>query len=374
MRVILAAGGSGGHIFPSIAVASELEKAGVKDIFFVSSKRRLDKNILKEKKDRCFFLSVNPMPLRFNLIRYFVFLWKVLLDAVTSVYLIIKLRPDIVVGFGGYASGTIVRIAGLFKIPVIIHEQNLLPGRANKILSSVADKIAVSFEGSSEYFPDSPEKVVFSGNPIRLDMLSTDRSTSARELGLSEDKLTVLIMGGSQGSTFLNKTASEAAKIIKKEKGDAIQFIHLTGKKDHEEIMSFYKDNDLDGRVFSFLERIDEAYALSDIAISRAGAAALFELAYYAKPMILVPYPNPKNNQRQNAVYFSNAGAAVYKEEKDLTPDVLAREVLEIITDVQRMEKYSKAAKDLSVPDAGKRLAEEIVKLGGAKGIDSRRK
>jgi len=363
MRVILAAGGSGGHIFPSVALASELEKAGFREIFFVSSKRRLDKNILKGNSRRCFFLSVNPMPRKFDPIRAVIFAAKLFMDVIVSLYLIARLRPAVVVGFGGYSSGAIVAVAKMLGTPVLIHEQNLLPGRANRILSRVADCVAVSFRDSSEHFTHAAKKTVYSGNPLRLDILSHNRSVSARHLGLLPEKLTVLIMGGSQGSSFLNGVVSEAACIIKKEKGDTIQFVHLTGSRDYERVKRFYEENMIPGRVFSFLESIGDAYAASDLAVSRAGAAAVFELAYYAKPMILVPYPNPKNNQRSNAIYFSQAGAAVYKEEKDLSAEGLAGVILGILKDDRRRANISRAAGRLSVPDAGKRLAAEVVKL-----------
>ncbi|RKY42936.1 MAG: undecaprenyldiphospho-muramoylpentapeptide beta-N-acetylglucosaminyltransferase [Candidatus Makaraimicrobium thalassicum] len=367
MRVILAAGGSGGHIFPSVALASELEKAGVKDIFFVSSKRRLDRNILKNRRHTCFFLSVNPMPLGFSPIRSAVFVSKLFLDTAASLYLIARLRPHVVVGFGGYSSGTIVGVARMFGIPVLIHEQNLVPGRANRILSRVADRVAVSFKDSTRYFTRAAAKVVYSGNPLRLGMLSNDRIKSAGNLGLSPEKLTVLIMGGSQGASFLNRTASGAACHIKEAKGDAIQFIHLTGKKDYEDVKRFYEKNRIPGRVFSFLERIGDAYAASDLAISRAGAAAIFELALYAKAMILIPYPNPENNQRFNAMYFSRAGAAVYKEEDGLSQDDLAGEILGILMDEQRRGRISHSAGKLGMPAAGRILAEEVMKLGRKK-------
>jgi UDP-N-acetylglucosamine--N-acetylmuramyl-(pentapeptide) pyrophosphoryl-undecaprenol N-acetylglucosamine transferase len=363
MKVILAAGGSGGHIFPSVALAAELEKAGVREIFFISSKRKLDRNLLKGTRHRCFFLSVNPMPLRFQLFRCLVFFWKLLADALVSAYLMIRLKPDVVVGFGGYSSGTIAAVAKVFAVPVLIHEQNLVPGRANKILSRVADRIAVSFRDSVKYFPGAEDKVAYSGNPLRMDILSDDRTASANRIGISPEKTTVLVMGGSQGSSFLNRTASEAAKRIKMKRADAVQFIHLTGRKDFEQVQEFYRANDIPGKVFSFMERIDDAYAACDIAISRAGAAAVFELAYYSKPMILVPYPSAKNNQRSNAEFFSRAGAAICREEKDLLPDSLALEIIGILNDAASRERMSKAAGMLSEPEAGRKLAEEVIKL-----------
>ena len=364
MRVILAAGGSGGHIFPSIALSTELEKAGVKDIFFISSKRRLDKNILKNNRHLCFFLSENPMPRKGSFVRLAGFAAKLFMDIMMSLYLIVKLRPDVVVGFGGYASGAISVIARMFGVPLLIHEQNLLPGRANKILSRIADRVAISFKDSGEYISCPSRKIVYTGNPLRLDMLSNDREKSAESLGISPKKLTVLIMGGSQGASFLNNVASGAALFITEQKTEEVQFIHLTGRTECEKVKHFYKKNRIPGKVFSFLERIEDAYAVSDLAVSRAGAAAIYELAFYAKPMILVPYPNPKNNQRDNAAYFARAGAAICREEKDLSPNDLAEEILKVLMDDGHRESISLAAAGLSMPSAGKRLAGEVINLG----------
>lgn len=364
MRVILAAGGSGGHIFPSLALARELEKYGVVDIRFVSSKRKLDRDLLAGVREKCSFLSINPMPLKFRPWKILVFAGKLLYDILSAAYILLTYRPDVVVGFGGYSSGAITALAGSFGIPVIIHEQNVLPGRANRMLAGISRKIAVSFEQTGEYFPGHEGKVVHTGNPLRVDMLTNDRNSSAVNLGVDPDKKTILVMGGSQGSTFLNSIVSESAIMINKGASDKVQFIHLTGVKDYEAISRFYRENDIVARVFSFIDRIDDAYAASDIAISRSGAAAVFELAYYAKPMILVPYPNPKNNQRTNAAYFAKNNAAVYREENGLTSDILASEVLKMLGDSSYRHELASCARRLSRPDAAKRLAEEVIKLG----------
>jgi len=361
MKVIIAAGGSGGHIFPSVALASSLKSYDVDEIYFVSSRRKLDRNILKDVGYPCYFLSVNPMPLRFDIIRIFTFLWKLFLDTFRAVCIIIRVKPSVVVGFGGYSSGAIVLTAKIFNIPVVIHEQNLVPGRANIILSRIADRIAVSFRGSREYFIKRKNKVFFSGNPLRLSLLANDRTASYLKLGLDPEKKTVLIMGGSQGSSFLNSEASDASRIVSERLSGKVQIIHLTGRNDVEKVREFYSVNGVESRVFSFLERIDEAYAVSDIAVSRAGAAAVFELAYYSIPMLLVPYPNPKNNQKYKAVYFEQMGAAVCLEEKLLTGDLLAEDMIRILEDKNINTRMSEEASKLSVPDAGLTLAKEIV-------------
>jgi len=370
MRILLAAGGSGGHIFPSIALSRELEKKGIKNIFFVSSRRRLDKTLFANCRYPCFFLSINPMPRKFNVYRIFIFLIKSFIDAVSSLYIIARTTPDVCIGFGGYSSGTIIVAAKMFGIPVLVHEQNFFPGRANRILSRFADAIAVSFKGSFTFFPGERKKrVVYSGNPLRLEMKTGNRIQSAQRLGISPEVKTVLVMGGSQGCTFLNNTAGRAARIINESPQEAgvIQFIHLTGKKDYERLKHFYRKNCIPGKVFSFLESIADAYCVSDLAITRSGASAIFELAFYSKPMILVPYPNPKNNQRSNAEYFAREGGAIHREEKGFTSEDLAREVLKLLTDDSRLRDMALAAGRQSVPSAGKNLAEEVILLARTK-------
>ena len=367
LNVILAAGGSGGHIFPAVALAEELENIGVKNIIFVSSKRRLDKNILKGCGHICHFMSINPMPFGMNPFRWLVFVLKFIKDTISSFFLLYKIRPDVVVGFGGYSSGPVVRCSGMLAIPVLIHEQNLVPGRANRLLSRYAKKVAVSFRGTEAYFRDVSGGVVFSGNPLRRSSLKKDRPGAAQRLGLSEDKKTVLVMGGSQGSRFLNSVASKAAGMIGEKYGDEVQFIHLTGKADFDDISSFYSDHNIAGKVISFLNGIEDAYSLCDMAISRAGAAAIFELAFFSRPMVLVPYPNPKNNQRSNAEYFSKNGAAVLREESGLSAGSLAEEVIDILWGGDKYDSMSKAAASLSVPEAAKKLAEEVVSLAEQK-------
>ncbi|MFH1309228.1 MAG: undecaprenyldiphospho-muramoylpentapeptide beta-N-acetylglucosaminyltransferase [Candidatus Omnitrophota bacterium] len=363
MKVILAAGGSGGHIFPSIALADELKKRENSDIFFVSSKRRLDKNIFKGSKYPCFFLSINPMPLTFNVVKIIGFILKFFKDMVWSFYIILKVKPDVVVGFGGYSSGTICVAAKVFRVPILLHEQNYVPGRANKILCRIADSVALSFDGTDKYFANVKTKIVHSGNPLRIDALLNDRDVSAKKLGLFLDRKTVLIMGGSQGCSFLNETVSRTAVIMNKKMPQKLQFIHLTGPKDYARIKQFYEENAVSGKVFSFLETISDAYAASDLAVTRSGAAAVFELAYYSRAMILVPYPNPKNNQRSNARYFADKKAAVYKEEGTFSAENLAEEIYAILFDEKKLYELSQSAGRLACPSAGKNLAEEVFSL-----------
>ncbi len=364
IKVMLAAGGSGGHIFPCVSLASELEKAGVKKLFFVSSKRQLDRNLLKDIRYPCNFFSINPMPSSFSVKGFAVFGFKCVTDLIRSFFVVLRVRPDVVVGFGGYSSGTISLAAKLSGAALVIHEQNVVPGKANVILSRFADKIALSFSGPVPGLERFSAKTVFTGNPIRADILSSDRQGSASRLGIPWDRSTVLVMGGSQGSRFLNRELSEVALKVKERRGDTVQFVHITGRgEDNKSVAEFYEKNGIPGKVFSFMERIDDAYAVSDIAVSRAGAAAIFELAYYGRPMILVPYPSSGNSQISNALFFASRGAALCRQEKDLSQETLTHDILEILDNPDKYAAMREAALKLALPHSGRILAEEVIAL-----------
>ncbi|MBD3379739.1 MAG: undecaprenyldiphospho-muramoylpentapeptide beta-N-acetylglucosaminyltransferase [Candidatus Omnitrophica bacterium] len=364
-RIIVAAGGSGGHIFPAIALADELGRSGKCPVCFVASKRNLDRNILGETDHDRFYLSVNPMPRSRNPLKALVFLFKLASDMVYSLYILAKVRPDSVVGFGGYSCGAVLLCAKMFGIPVLIHEQNFFPGRANILLSRIADTVAVSFDPTGIYLRCPPEKIVFTGNPLRSSIVPGDRQAAGERLGIDPGKPTLLVMGGSQGSSFLNRTASAAVAEIYRRKAGEFQVIHLTGKQDESRVRDFYSAEGVKAAVFSFLGNINDAYISCDIALSRSGAAAVFELAHHGKPMILVPYPDPKNNQRSNAAYFADRGGAIYREENSLTAEALADEVSAVLFNGRRMNAMSEAALALSVPDAAERLAKAVLELAG---------
>lgn len=361
--IILAAGGSGGHIFPSIAVAESLAKNRDNKIFFVASKRDLDKRILRKIIHKSYFLSVNPMPRKKFTLKWLIFAAKFIGDTFLSMFLILRLRPSAVIGFGGYSSGAMVRSAALFNIPVMIHEQNIVPGRANLLLSRSADKIAVTFKESSKHFTPINGKIFYSGNPLRNESISKNPDEAVKFFNIKRDKKTVLIMGGSQGARFLNRISMDAALILSEKFMDKIQFIHITGSEDYENARSFYEKNNIKGVVMVFLEKINYAYSVCDMAISRSGASSIFELAWYAKPMILIPYPERQNSQRKNAEYFALKGAAALFEENSLSADMLAEEILKILFNEAKSSEMAASSSRLSVPNSAELISGEILKL-----------
>ena len=365
-RVLIAAGGSGGHIFPAIALAKALQgSASGVDIKFVGSDKALDRRIFEKEGFRFSLISANKFPYKvsFGLIPFFL---KLTVDLIRMFFIVLSYRPDVVVGFGGYISCPVIMIAALFGIPKIAHEQNVCPGRANKLLFRFADRVAISFEETRSCLLSgkTAAKCVFTGNPIRREVLKEDRPGGMRRFGLDEAKFTILVIGGSQGAHFLNETFVSAMAGLHKDLRGSFQVIHLTGVKDYEWAVKAYAGiAGLESRVYSFIDRIEEAYSASDLIITRAGASAIFEAAYFGKAMILVPYPFAMSHQAQNAKVFSEKNAAIMIDENILSAEVFKDNILKLFKDKAHLKKLGDTARLLSVPDASSRLAAEVLTL-----------
>jgi len=359
MKILIASGGSGGHIFPAISLARELKKEE-SDIVFVASRRRLDRAILENAPYKKIFLSINPMPYKFS-VATFAFWIKLFCDAVHSIFILARYRPDVVIGFGGYTAGTIVLLASIFGIKTVIHEQNARPGRTNKFLDRMVDKVAISFPETGKYFTN--KKVVFTGNPLREESLRENRPEALERLGLDRGKMTILVMGGSQGAVSLNRLVSDSMALLPEERKKTVQLVHIAGKNYQSGIKKSYDENSVTGRVFEFMKNINDAYSVCDLAISRAGAAAVFELAAFRKPMILIPYPDKRNNQRSNAEFFEKSGAAIFRDEKNLSAEKLKDIIRDLIENPEKRKMLSENATKLSVIDGAKRLQEVVLQL-----------
>ncbi|MBN2452813.1 MAG: undecaprenyldiphospho-muramoylpentapeptide beta-N-acetylglucosaminyltransferase [Candidatus Omnitrophica bacterium] len=365
IRVMIAAGGSGGHIFPAIALGRSLRsrREGI-DVMYIGSGKALDKRIFEREGARYATLSANKLPYGMSP-EIMAASVKLAFDICRVVPMMLSYRPDIVVGFGGYVSFPVVFIAGIFGIPRLVHEQNLMPGRANKALFNFADRIAVSFRETKASMDKDSGKVVFTGNPVRPEVLHGGRKDGPGHFGLSPKKFTVLVIGGSQGATLLSRAFIDALRLMDAGRKSSVQVVHITGVKDYEWVLKAYEALEVESRVYSFIDRIEEAYGAADLVITRSGASALFELAALRKPMILIPYPYAKSHQLDNALAFAKHGAAIVMEEAGLKPEALRDCVTGLMDDTGRMRSMAEAAGNIAVPDASARLAEEVVKLAG---------
>lgn len=360
-RILIAAGGSGGHIFPAIALGRALK--GIRsdaEILFVGSSKALDKRLFDKESARYSTLSDNKMPYKPSA-RSLGFMLKLLFDISKSFSIMMRFRPDVVVGFGGYISFPVMAAAYTMRVPKVAHEQNAVPGRANKAIFALADRVAVSFDETRGRLGKRSSKAVLTGNPIRTDIFNHSRENGIKRFGLESQKFTVLVIGGSQGANFLNRTFVESLSAMDPDEKRQLQVIHITGVKDYEWAMNAYKDSGVESRVHSFIDRIEEAYAASDLVITRSGASALFELAYLGKPMVLVPYPFAMSHQAQNAAAFSDRSAAVVLEEKSLSARTFKDTITGLMRDRSRLERLGASAKSLSAPDASQKLAGAVL-------------
>ncbi|MDD5449853.1 MAG: undecaprenyldiphospho-muramoylpentapeptide beta-N-acetylglucosaminyltransferase [Candidatus Omnitrophica bacterium] len=348
MRIVIAAGSSGGHIFPAVATASRLrELDGGNKIFFIGSKKQMDQSILKNEGYEFGSLSSDK---------------KILNDLFASFSILKRFKPDIAVGFGGYVSFPVLAMARLMGIATVIHEQNLVPGTANRFLSKFVDRIEISF-GETRSFFLRKGKIRETGNPIRINLVKIKRQEAIKLFDLDEQRFTVLVMGGSQGAHFINDAVLEALKGIDGQKKDYFQIIHLSGIKDFEFVKKTYDALGIKGRVFSFCDRMSEVYSASDLVISRAGATSIAEIAFFALPAILVPYPNVKVHQIENARYLEKRRAAIVIEQDNLSAGYLREVMLKLMADRQRLKTIANNCSRLSVPDAASRLAGEIINV-----------
>jgi len=296
MKIVMATGGSGGHIFPALKVANELKQRGHDLVFVGSFFTKEEKNLPNDfwmariKKDGFSLENLDSIGLsRKNIFQSFLWMFLMLRAVLFCLRFLKRNQMEAVIGFGGYGSFPAVCAARLLKIPTMIHEQNVIPGKANIFLSQFVNKIAISFEETRKYFHGRRnKKVVITGCPCNGSGGRANREQVLKSFGLKQ-KFTIFVLGGSQGShrvnTFFVQCATELSKEID------FQVIHVCGKKDYSFLKEEYQKQGIPFTLFEFLDKIEDAYSVSDLIISRAGAVTIFEIAAFAIPAILIPYP-----------------------------------------------------------------------------------
>lgn len=353
MKILIATGGSGGHIFPALFTAKELKGRG-HQVYFAGALGEASYNI----QDSGFeFFEISSRGFSLKSFSEFLTFWGATTKAFwSSLRVLQKIDPDVVTGFGGYGAFPVTFGAAVQGIPTIIHEQNVLPGKANRVLSCFAKKIAVSFSGAAKNFP--PGKTVLTGCPCRPLQVSQERKRILAEFGLKEGVFTILVLGGSQGSRRINKEFLETAIQLKDRL--AFQVIHITGKNDLADVRAKYAQMGVAAKVFDFTDQMEKIYAAGDLVVSRAGAMTVTEIAAFALPAILIPYPYAGGHQRYNAFVLSDTKVSRTIEEKDLSSDVLLRNILEFRENAVTKEEIAKMYADIYRPRAAQDLADEI--------------
>ncbi len=353
MKILIAAGGTGGHILPAMTLAREIKARNIGRILFVISSRKQDRDIISGKGVDFAVLPITSLQSK-SIFAVLGFVARLFAGTIASIALLLMFKPDAVVGFGGYVSGPVVLLAALAGVRTIIHEQNVYPGKANRILAKFVNKIAISFPEARDYLKGFESKIIFSGNPLREGLKRDKRA------GLKED-FSALVIGGSQGAHRLNAVIPQAIGLMQDSRRNSLNVIHLAGKNEKEEVEKAYEKSQINYRVFSFTEHMTRLYNECDFVISRAGAMTVSELLALGMPAILVPYPYAGGHQRLNAIVLEKIGLGVILEEKDLTVPVMRDAILKLM-DRNILNNMSARAKNIETPDACKILIEELCK------------
>ncbi|WP_025741088.1 undecaprenyldiphospho-muramoylpentapeptide beta-N-acetylglucosaminyltransferase [Aquimarina pacifica] len=358
IKVIISGGGTGGHIYPAIAIANEIsDRYANATILFVGAKDRMEMQKVPQAGYKIEGLWISGIQRKLTLSNL-LFPVKLISSLLRSMKILRSFNPDIVIGTGGFASGPLLKAANMKKIPTVIQEQNSFPGITNKWLSKGADKICVAYDGMQRFFPK--EKIIKTGNPIRQDVLKIEgkREQAITKFGLEADKKTILILGGSLGARRVNQLIEKELSFFQEKD---IQIIWQCGKLYYDEYAKYSKQDYV--QVHQFLDTMDLAYAAADIIISRAGASSVSELCVIGKPTIFIPSPNvAEDHQTKNALSIADKHGAVLIKENQLEEqfeDVVSK----IIVSEEFRNKLSIGIKALALPNATADIVDEIEKL-----------
>ena len=364
MRVLLSGGGTGGHVYPAIAIANRIkEQYPDAEIIFVGTEKGIESEIVPKYGYELKTVTVQGFKRKIdfdNVKRVF----KLFKGLEQSRKVVKKFKPDVVIGTGGYVSGPVLFNAAMSKVPTVIHEQNSFPGVTNKILSKVVTRVLTSFEDSHERFPEgSRDKLVLTGNPVRKEILVARKNIARKNLGISEDKKMVLCYGGSGGSEEINDAMKVVIENMVKED---IAFIFDTGKYYYEEFTKSIEYLNLKPyqQVVPYLEDMANALAASDLVIGSAGAISLAEITALGKPSIIIPMAyTAENHQEYNAKSIESKGAGIAILEKDLTPKTLNETVFRLLGDRELLIDMENASKKIGKPEAIDLICDEIIKI-----------
>ncbi len=359
-KVILSGGGTGGHIFPALAIANEIKKRYPEvEILFVGALGRMEMERIPAAGYKIIGLPVMGFPRKPSM-KIFTFFKKLMESASMARNIVREFKPDVAIGVGGYASGPLLRAAAKQKIPCLIQEQNSYAGITNKLLSKKVNAICVAYDNMEKFFP--AEKIVFTGNPVREKLVEqVDRKEAFDYFELSENDKVLLIVGGSLGALSINTAVLKNMEAIA---ASGVQVIWQTGgiyfdRIQHELKMS--KPGNL--QIHKFITRMDLAYEVADLVISRAGAGTISELCLVGKASILIPSPNvSEDHQTKNAMALVEKDAALMVHDKEINEKLFPL-AFEVVNDKKRCKTFSEKIKELAKPDATSQIVDEVEKL-----------
>lgn len=367
LRVIISGGGTGGHIFPAIAIANAIkkEKPSAK-ILFVGANGRMEMEKVPQAGYEIKGLNIAGFQ-RGSVLKNLTLPFKLMGSLLAAYNIVRNFKPDVAIGVGGYASGPLLRAASFAGVPTVIQEQNSFAGVTNKILSKNARVICTAYEGMEKAFPS--DKIVLTGNPVREEIVNTfyKKTTAQDYLGetaceyfqLDKHRKTILIIGGSLGAKTLNQSVETALERIK---GSDVQILWQTGKIYFDECAKIAEDlSNLHARMF--IDKMDYAYACADVIISRAGALSISELQLVGKPVILVPSPNvAEDHQTHNAMALVNRKAAILIKDSEAKVNLIGA-AFDLLNNDSLQKELSQNIRTLGIPNSAERIVEEILKV-----------
>lgn len=363
VSVIIAGGGTGGHIYPGIAIAQEFKRRDPANrVLFVGTEKGLETRIVPREGFELKLIEVTALK-RVGAIKASKTLLRLPKSFLAVRSLIREFRPDVVIGVGGYSSGPVVLIAALSGLPTLVAESNALPGFTNRLLARFVNAAAVSFEEARRFFGD---KAVITGNPVRAEFFNLPAKPASEAIHL-------LVTGGSQGARAINEAMLGAVELLEpvlRKEGGQLVIVHQTGEADFEKVKSAYEKLRVDAAIRAeakpFIEKMVAEFALADLVLCRAGATTVAELAAAGKPALLVPFPfAADDHQRKNAEAVERAGAGRLILQAELTSERLAQELLWLARDAQQLQRMSAASRMLGHPDAAARVVDMTLKLAG---------
>ena len=365
MKIIIAGGGTGGHVFPAIAIANAVKaKDPSADILFVGAQGKLEMEKVPVAGYKIIGLWISGIQRKFT-IKNFLFPFKLIHSVLKSKQIVKEFQPDVVIGVGGYASGPILRAANEVGIPTVLQEQNSFAGITNKILARKASAICVAYEGMEKFFP--ADKIKLTGNPLRSDvtLISDKRKKALEYFGLDPDKKTLAILGGSGGALTLNEAMGGAYDFLSHQTN--VQVIWQCGRYYYDRFKTC-KVVELDQvEIIPFTDRMDYIYACADVIIARSGALTVSELCLIGKPVILVPSPNvAEDHQTKNAMSLVEKNAALLVKDVDAR-NILIEKSIALLNNERLCISLSTEIKKLAKPNASDDIADIIIKLAGSK-------
>ncbi len=356
MRVVIAGGGTGGHLFPALAVAEVLRDRGHESIILISEKEidalaTSDRDEFRFEKIPAIGLPKLVSPALFSFLKTFS-------DSVSHCRALYrKFQPDAVLGMGGFTSTAPILAARRRKIPAFLHESNAIPGKANKLNARMVKTVLLGVKECEKFFPGA--KCEVTGTPIRKALAAAiPREEALAVFGLEPGRKTLLVMGGSQGAHGINEAVIKALPLLKE-----LQLIHITGARDESLVTANCRRENFPAFVAAFHRRMEQAYSAADLAVARSGAASLAEMAHFGLPGILIPYPHAaEDHQTLNAEIFERGGGAIVLKESDATAETLAEKIRELVSAPERLAEMAGRIRLLAPRNAAERVVETILK------------